>query len=506
MPDRDSPAPNHNGKPNPDAKTFPTANAAVAELERRHGKRAALWPYYDAAGKPVGLVVRWDRPEGKDIRPVSRLGDGWRVGAMPDPRPLYGLPDLAAAGRVVVTEGEKAADAARALGFTATTSAGGSQAPGKTDWRPLAGKEIWILPDNDAPGRKYAGTVASILAKVTPAPKVKFVELPNRPEHGDIVDWIDARGDWMIPEAMRAEVVALGEAVEPESSGPPADDKDHFRPFPVDALPQPIRGFVAAGANAIGCDASYLALPLLTALASAIGNTQRLQIKRGWYAPPIIWGAIVGESGTAKSPAFRLALRPVNDRQSKVFRSFAAEQAKHKEEMKEWLATPKGERGPSPEPPVCVRYIVSDTTVKALAPILAGNPRGLMLGRDELSGWIGSFDRYTGKGKASADAASWLSMHSAESITVDRKSGDPRTIHVPHAAVCISGGIQPDILARALTPEHRECGLAARLLLAYPPRRVKRWTEADVDPPRRRTWPLYSSGWSPSIPRPPPPA
>jgi hypothetical protein len=65
---------------------------------------------------------------------------------------------------------------------------------------------------------------------------------------------------------------------------------------------------------------------------------------------------------------------------------------------------------------------------------------------------------------------------------VDRKTGIPRTIHVPQAAVCVSGGIQPAILQRALGLEHRESGLAARLLLTCPPRMAKRWTEADIDP------------------------
>jgi hypothetical protein len=125
---------------------------------------------------------------------------------------------------------------------------------------------------------------------------------------------------------------------------------------------------------------------------------------------------------------------------------------------------------------------VSDTTVEALAPILLANSRGLLLARDELAGWIRSFDRYAGKGKAGADSATWLSMFNAESIIVDRKTGIPRTIHVPQAAVCVSGGIQPDILRRALGIEHRESGLAARLLLTCPPRRAKRWTEADIDP------------------------
>jgi hypothetical protein len=73
-------------------------------------------------------------------------------------------------------------------------------------------------------------------------------------------------------------------------------------------------------------------------------------------------------------------------------------------------------------------------------------------------------------------------MFNAESIIVDRKTGVPRTIHVPQAAVCVCGGIQPAILQRALGIEHRESGLAARLLLTCPPRKAKRWTEADIDP------------------------
>src|SRR5262245_28228348 len=181
FPAKAGPSPSRNGKPRPSGKSFPTAKDAVAELERQHGKRSALWTYHNAQGEPVGVVVRWDKPSGKDIRPVTRHADGWRISAIPDPRPLYGLLELAAAKRVIVGEGEKAADAARALGLVATTSAGGSQAATKTDWRPLAGKEVWILPDNDPPGRKYADIAAIILANLTPAPVVRFVELPDLP-------------------------------------------------------------------------------------------------------------------------------------------------------------------------------------------------------------------------------------------------------------------------------------------------------------------------------------
>ena len=489
FPRKPGPAPNRNGKPKPAERTFSAAEDALAYLERRHGKRSALWTYHDADGEPAGLVVRWDRPDGKDIRPVARHADGWRIGAMPDPRPLYGLSELAAAGRVVVTEGEKAADAARLLGFAATTSAGGSQTATKTDWRPLVGKEIWILPDNDPPGRKYADTVAGILAKLTPAPVVRVVELPGLPEGGDVVDWIDAHGDAAEPDGMRAEIESQAQAVEPWRVGD-ADDLA-YRPFPVEALPEPIRGFVVAGARAIGCDPSFLAVPLLAAIAAAIGNTRRLELKPGWSAPPILWGAIVGESGTAKTPAFQLVMRPMRERQRKALerhademKQYEADLARWEKDMTAWKRNKNAADDPpaKPEPPQAERFIVADTTVEALAPILLANPRGLLLARDELAGWIGSFDRYAGKGKAGADAANWLSMFNTESITVDRKTGIPRTIHIPQASVCVSGGIQPAVLRRALSIEHRESGLAARLLLTCPPRKAKRWTEADIDP------------------------
>lgn len=171
---------------------FPSYVAAATMLVRIYGKATAWWFYHDAAGKLVGAVLRFDPPGGgKDFRPVSLIGGAWRIEAMPEPRPLYRLPELAAASRAIACEGEKAADAAESLGFTATTSAGGSQAWAKTDWTPLAGKEVWILPDNDNPGRKYANAVATILVGLRPAATVKVIVLPNLPDKGDVADWVE---------------------------------------------------------------------------------------------------------------------------------------------------------------------------------------------------------------------------------------------------------------------------------------------------------------------------
>jgi len=95
----------HNGKAT--GKTYPTAKAAIDALERKHGKRSARWIYHDADGDPIGVIVRWDRAGGKDIRPVARRGDRWIIGGMPAPRPLYGLPDLAGADQVTSPRAKK---------------------------------------------------------------------------------------------------------------------------------------------------------------------------------------------------------------------------------------------------------------------------------------------------------------------------------------------------------------------------------------------------------------
>lgn len=483
-----------------DAKTFPTARDGVAELERRHGPRSTTWTYTNAAGDPVGLVVRWNTPTGKDVRPVSRKADGsgWCIGGMPTPRPLYALPELLttpAGSRVFIVEGEKAADAARAVGLAATTSPHGSKSASKADWSPVAGREVVILPDHDDAGERYADDVARLAtgAGAKSVRVVRLVELwAGMPEGGDMADLVEHRGGDVDP--IRAEVEALTDKTDADTVTPEAPAVPAFTPFPADVLPEPIRGFVTEAAKAIGCDASYIALPLLSGLASAIGNTHRIALKRGWTEPAIVWTAIVGESGTMKTPAFKLAMKAIRKAQADAFKEHDAARAeweaqhlRYEAELTGWkrqAAKGHGDAGDPPEkpaPPIARRYIVSDTTTEALAPILLGNPRGVLLARDELAGWLGSFDRYAKAGKAGADSAHWLSMHNGEAMTIDRKTGIPPTIHVPSASVSITGGIQPGILARALGQEHHESGMAARVLYAMPPRKAKRWTEADVN-------------------------
>jgi hypothetical protein len=253
-----------------------------------------------------------------------------------------------------------------------------------------------------------------------------------------------------------------------------------WHPFPIDVLPEPFRSYSVNAARTIGCDPAFIAPPLLVQAAAAIGNRRRLRLKAGWAEPAVLWVATVGDSGTLKSPGFEAGCRPLDRRQKRLFREHERAMAAYREELAAWKAKPKGEQGPEPERPVCERITCDDATVEALADRFGAAPRGLLLAREELSGWFGSFNQYrNGKG---GDVSNWLKMHGARSLTVDRKTGDRKTIYVPRAAVSVVGTIQPGTLRRALTPEMVDSGIGARILLAYPPKRQKRWTEEEIDP------------------------
>ena len=112
-------------------------------------------------------------------------------------------------------------------------------------------------------------------------------------------------------------------------------------------------------------------------------------------------------------------------------------------------------------PPVRKRIRITDATTESVAEILASTWRGLLLCRDELSGWLGSMDRYNGGG----DRPFWLEAFGGRSYTVDRK-GRPEPIIVEHMSVSVLGGTQPDKLDTMLVKADDD-GLAARFLTVF---------------------------------------
>lgn len=151
----------------------------------------ATYDYRDASGTLLYQVVRYRPKTFRQRRPLPEGGWAWSLDGVR--RVVYRLPDLAEHTRAVWVEGEKDADRLWSLGIPATTSAGGASAFQSAYMDQIADAAITdliILPDNDAPGRAYAATIAEAARGKGLA--VKVVSLPGVAPKGDVSDWLGA--------------------------------------------------------------------------------------------------------------------------------------------------------------------------------------------------------------------------------------------------------------------------------------------------------------------------
>jgi hypothetical protein len=116
-----------------------------------------------------------------------------------------------------------------------------------------------------------------------------------------------------------------------------------------------------------------------------------------------------------------------------------------------------------PDAPIRPRLVAMDTTTEELQKMLSESPRGLLFVRDELAGWLGGMDRYSGKG---ADRPFFLECWNGGVYVCDRVRyhGDP--VRIEPASLAIIGGMVPDRLRETLAGA--DDGLTARLIYVWP--------------------------------------
>jgi len=128
------------------------------------GPVTGKWDYKDAQGALIACVYRYDPEGGKEFRPWDVKTRKYQA---PNPRPLYNQLGMLNEKQVILVEGEKSAQSLINIDICATTAMNGAKAPiDKTDWSPLAGKEVLIWPDKDKAGWDYANNVAVALQEI----------------------------------------------------------------------------------------------------------------------------------------------------------------------------------------------------------------------------------------------------------------------------------------------------------------------------------------------------
>lgn len=158
----------------------------LKRFDRDLGPQKGEWHYTDAEGSIIASVYRYEPEDGgKEFLPWDAVK---RRYGNPDIRPLYNLPGILQSPRVVVTEGEKAAQSLIDRGICATCVMGGSNSPlERTDLEPLRGKELIIWPDADEPGAKFGASFALAVQDI--AKDTRLIEPPkDAPEGWDAAD------------------------------------------------------------------------------------------------------------------------------------------------------------------------------------------------------------------------------------------------------------------------------------------------------------------------------
>jgi hypothetical protein len=280
-------------------------------------------------------------------------------------------------------------------------------------------------------------------------------------------------------------------------------------------IPEPLRRWIVDVSERMQIPPDFAAVGAVVVAGSLIGRNVGIYPKRrdDWLVVPNLWGAVVGRPSLLKSPALAEVMKPLARLIAKAYEEYQkaklayetdvmvadATKAALKDELKKAAreAARGGDRSKldeiarrsqdteSPEEPLLRRYKTEDATVEKISEILLENSRGILVHRDELSGWLRNLDKQGREGDRSFYLESWNGTGSFDVDRIGRGS-----LHVPALCLSILGSIQPGPLStyvyQATQGEKGDDGLLQRFqLLVWPDpptswRNVDRWPDTEA--------------------------
>ncbi len=447
-------------------------------------------PITDASGRVVSLKRRAAVQDAKPRYSYLEGGTG---------TPAWCSPGYGTAQAVLIVEGELNGMVAH-LALEGAGIALDVQSIAGTSGKPhagvLEGRNVLIYADGDEPGLKARDGWVQ-LAHEAGAASVRVLEsLADLKDFCDVAgtDGLGALGA-VLQERIRDAVTV--EAEQGEEWPEPEPFTTDLAPVPSldpELLPEPLRAYCADISYRLNVPLEFAAVPLLSVMGALIGRSVGLRPKLhdDWTIFPNLFAAIIAPPSIGKTPVLNEVLRPVRalakaafdaadtaglesntDREmielalsslksrikganKKLNSAATPEQRAELKELQVQLAR-AGDVKPK-------RYEVNDCTDAKLAELLSENPRGLLLTRDELTGFLEQLD------KEHFSRTLYLELWNGNAHhTVDRKDGG--TVRLEGAALGMIGGIQPSRLKRYVADSFglgSSDGFLARFLMVWP--------------------------------------
>lgn len=275
------------------------------------------------------------------------------------------------------------------------------------------------------------------------------------------------------------------------------------KPFVLSMLPDSIGGFVGDTSARLQVSPDYLAVGALATIAGLVGSKKRICPKQqdNWAVTPTVWAAMIGAPSSMKSPCLSAVLQPVYAIEKELakahenalaFHGCASELAEVNLKSVKQEAAKKfkddeaagvkmvQEATFSAKPPVRQRYILNDATVEMCAVLLSENPTGMLLVRDEMSGFL---DKVS-KEEFQVDRAFYMECFEGNNPFTCDRIGRGTTV-IKNCVLSMIGGIQPSRIApliRSAMEGKLDDGLAQRLQCAVWPDEQKVWKWTDRAP------------------------
>lgn len=243
--------------------------------------------------------------------------------------------------------------------------------------------------------------------------------------------------------------------------------------FPIDIFPTEIQNYIIKCNNTLDNSIDYMGCSLLWTLSVIVGNSIRIQVKRGWEEPASVWISVVGKAGIGKTPSISNIVYPLmkaNNREIK-------KNIKESEKYNAYMALDKQDRQNTEKisKPKKTQFIVNDITLEALVEMHEENKNAVGVFKDELAGWFKDMNKY----RAGSDLEFWLSSWSGKSVALNRKTSKSAFVEAP--LIPVLGGIQPSILDTFYTEENKDNGFIDRMLLCFPDLNVEKYNDKEIE-------------------------
>ena len=228
--------------------------------------------------------------------------------------------------------------------------------------------------------------------------------------------------------------------------------------LPLDAFPQKLQDIIFEVARIEQFDLEYLTMSMLSAAATAIGNSCHIRIRGSWKSSPALYVILIGRPGQGKTPPLDYAFRPLQEHDFLLVSKFI-------EENKRYAELNVGNKGNAidADKPVLVQTILSDLTQEAMMRIHNDNQRGIVILVDEIMGFFNSVYRYND----SPLLTQLLTAYSGKPLKVSR-CNNPVPIIIPHPCINIIGTTQTQRIGELFTKENVSSGLIDRILFLHP--------------------------------------